>query len=86
MTEPTEEMKAMARRVAAVALANRGAHSSANEIRHGRDDNHAAYQAALAAIIETQRLIVEYLESVAVKRSDQMKITAIRSGKQYGKE
>lgn len=45
-----------------------------------------AYDAALAAIIETRDTIADYLESVAVKRSDHMKVAAIRSGQQFRKD
>jgi len=70
MTAPTK---------AQIERAERIARQASDE--HGLSMTYAVAQtAALAAIIETQEAIAGYLESVAVKRSDKMKIAAIRDG------
>ena len=61
MTHP--KVLAMARECAAKALSDRGSLSSANEVRHGRDDTHAAVQAAIAAIERVTELAADYIEA-----------------------
>lgn len=46
----------------------------------GSRDDYPSVRATVAAIVETEGRILRYLESVAAKRSDRMKIDAIRAG------
>lgn len=92
MTEPTEEMKAMARRVVAGVWKSRNENAAVHLLMVGQCDHYREMEAALAAIIETQRKDAELAESANGSQRvpnwplDGKEIaTAIRSGKQYGK-
>lgn len=84
MTEPSEAVKAMARRIVKKVCAE----------QHVRDDGWvSAYMedAALAAILETQRLDAELVESFDLRdiRASEHAIylaTAIRTGNHYAKD
>jgi len=82
MTEPSEEVKAMARRI--LSECEGDPTWKAASLR-GERDHTRSFKIALAAILETQRLDLEYLESVAARSSDHTKIAAIRTGTHYGK-
>ena len=79
--EPTPEELALARRCAAKYWQTGEASDevAARSILSGAWDDQAYVQAALAAIRETTSLGCAWLESVATKRSDRMKIAALRT-------
>jgi hypothetical protein len=82
MTDATPGQKAMARRIAEATRID-------GPLGLGPPDAHAA---ALAAIIETQRLCAELAESLPVSHCSgphgarQLIATTIRAGKHYGKD
>lgn len=63
---PTKEMIALAERIADGYIS--------------RSNWTVAYNAALTAIMETSEKAAEYLQGLAVKRSDHLKVAAIRNG------
>ena len=97
MTEPSEEMKAMARRIAAEQL---GVGAMEKFYHDGTRDDTREVQLALAAIIETQRADAE-LAAAFIEREgmttnhagipvmaevNQRLATAIRTGNHYRKD
>lgn len=94
MNEPSEEVKAMARRCAAKywQTGDPSDEATARSILSGEWDDQAYTQAALAAILETQEAVASWLEQYPSPMDDlnlALRIrgmcTAIRTGTHYGK-
>ena len=100
MTEPSEAVKAMARRCAAKywQTGDPSDEATARSILSGEWDDHAYTQAALAAILETQRADAELADSIIPMPGQPRQLhgtyaegifavaTAIRTGNHYGKD
>ena len=75
---PTPEQLAMARMIYADYLISKTPGATQDDAPQFDDSAHGV-QIALAAIIETTEAAAKYLETVATKRSDHMKIATLRA-------
>lgn len=95
MNEPSEEVKAMARRIAArfyAASDDKDWQRFSKSVALGCEDEDEGVQCAIAAILETQEAVASWLEQYPSPMDDlnlALRIrgmcTAIRTGTHYGK-
>jgi len=95
MNEPSEEVKAMARRVVARFYQGIRDHDYARWVLEGRKDDSSPVRIALAAILETTELTAAFIEREGMTTNhagipvmaevNQRLATEIRTGTHYGK-